>query len=147
MIGILTGILFGMEAWLVWVLELRLGPFFTDNSKRRKQHNNALPFYVTKTVLVGLKWFWSDQIDLDLTLMLWSRPKWNGQDQNELVRSKLWFSTKMNHIWTWPIHFGCDHFIFVMTKSLWSSQNHFGHTKTILDQPKLFWSHTLNLFL
>ena len=28
---------------------------------------NALSFYVTKTVLVGPKWFWSDQIDLDLT--------------------------------------------------------------------------------
>ena len=53
--------------------------------------------YVTKTVLVGPKWFWSDQIDLDLTLMIWSRPKWNGQDQNELIISKLWFSTKMNH--------------------------------------------------
>jgi hypothetical protein len=30
---------------------------------------NALSFYVTKTVLVGPKWFWSDQIDLDLTIM------------------------------------------------------------------------------
>ena len=36
---------------------------------------NALSFYVTKTVLVGPKWFWSDQIDLDFTLMIWSRPK------------------------------------------------------------------------
>ena len=87
------------------------------------------------------KQFWSDQIDLDLTLMIWSRPKWNGQDQNELVRSKLWFSTKMNHIWTWPIHFGPDHFILVVTKSLRSSPNQFGQTKTILDWPKLFWSH------
>ena len=102
---------------------------------------NALSFYVTKTVLVGPKWFWSDQIDLDLTIMIWSRPKWNGHDQNELVRSKLWFSTKMNHIWTWPIHFGRDHFILVVTKSLWSSPNQFGQTKTILDRPKLFWSH------
>ena len=105
------------------------------------QHSIALSFYVTKTVFVGPKWFWSDQIDLDLTLMIWSRPKWNGQDQNELVRSKLWFSTKMNHIWTWPIHFGRDHFILVVTKSLWSSPNQFGQTKTILDWPKLFWSH------
>ena len=31
----------------------------------------ALSFYVTKTVLVGPKWFWSDQIDLDLTIMIW----------------------------------------------------------------------------
>ena len=101
----------------------------------------ALSFYVTKTVLVGPKWFLSDQIDLDLTTMIWSWPKWNGLDQNELVRSKSWFSTKMNHIWTWPIHFGGDHFILVMTKSLWSSPNQFGQTKTILDRPKLFWSH------
>ena len=35
----------------------------------------ALSFYVTKTVLVGPKWFFSDQIDLDLTIMIWSRPK------------------------------------------------------------------------
>jgi hypothetical protein len=35
----------------------------------------ALSFYVTKTVLVGPKWFWSDQIDLDLTMMIWSQPK------------------------------------------------------------------------
>ena len=83
--------------------------------------------------------FWP--IDLDLTIRIWSRPKWNGHKQNELVRSKLWFFTKMNHIWTWPIHFGCDHFILVMTKSLWSSPNQFGQTKTILDRPKLFWSH------
>ena len=55
----------------------------------------ALSFYLTKTVLVGPKWFWSDQIDLDLTIMIW--PKENGHNQNELVRSKLWFSTKMNH--------------------------------------------------
>ena len=32
----------------------------------------ALSFYVTKTVLVGRKWFWSDQIDFDLTIMIWS---------------------------------------------------------------------------
>ena len=35
----------------------------------------ALSFYVTKTVLVGPNWFWSDQIDLYLTIMIWSRPK------------------------------------------------------------------------
>ena len=56
-------------------------------------------------------------------------------------------TTKMN--WSGPnvIHFGRksqfgpDHFILVVTKSLWSSPNQFGQTKTILDQPKLFWSH------
>ena len=58
---------------------------------------NALSFYVTKTVLVGPKWFWSDQIDLDLTIMIWSWPKWIGHDQNELV------ATKMN--WSGP---NCD---------------------------------------
>ena len=31
---------------------------------------NALSFY-----LVGPKWLWSDQIDLALTIMIWSRPK------------------------------------------------------------------------
>ena len=81
---------------------------------------HALSFYVTKTVLVGPKWFWSDQIDLDLTKMKWSRPKWNGHDQNELVRSKSWFFTKMNHIWPWLIHFGRDYFIFDVTISFWS---------------------------
>jgi hypothetical protein len=39
------------------------------------QLNNALSFYVTNKVMVGPKWFWSDQIDLDLTIMIWSRPK------------------------------------------------------------------------
>ena len=33
---------------------------------------NVLSFYVTKTVLVRSKWFWSDQIDLDLPIMIWS---------------------------------------------------------------------------
>ena len=118
-----------------------------DTSHRWAKQNkippeiNALSFYVTKTDLVGQKWLWSDQIDLDLAIMIWWRPKWNGHDQNELVRSKLWFSTKMNHIWTWPIHFGRDHFILFVTKSLWSSPNQFGQIKTILDRPKLFWSH------
>ena len=32
----------------------------------------ALSFYVTKTVLVGPKRFWFDQIDLDMTIMIWS---------------------------------------------------------------------------
>ena len=43
---------------------------------------NALSFYVTKTVLVGPKLFWSDQIDLDLTIMIW-------HDQNEMVTTKM----------------------------------------------------------
>ena len=35
----------------------------------------TLSFYETKKNLVGPKWFWSDQIDLDLTIMIWSQPK------------------------------------------------------------------------
>ena len=52
---------------------------------------NALSFYMTKTVLVGPKWFWSDQIDLDLTIIIWSQVTTIifAHDQNELVRSKL----------------------------------------------------------
>ena len=44
----------------------------------------------------------------------------------------------MIHIWTRPIHFGRDHFITVVTKSLWSCPNQFGQTKTILDRPICF---------
>ena len=65
--------------------------------------------------------------------MIWSWSKWNGHNQNELVRSKLWFSTKMNHIWAWPIHFGCDHFIL-------SRPNHYGHSQINLIRPKPFWT-------
>ena len=39
---------------------------------RQKICSYALSFYVTKTVLVGPKWFWSDQINLDLTIKIWS---------------------------------------------------------------------------
>ena len=127
------------KLYLPYLMYISVG--FENLDWNFRQMINALSFYVTKTVLVGPKWLWSDQIDLDLTIMIWSQPKWNGHDQNELVRSKSWFSTKMNHIWNWPIHFGRDHFILVVTKSLWSSPNQFGQTKTILDRPKLFWSH------
>ena len=49
----------------------------TNRLRHLKLHWNlhtsyALSFYVTKTVLVGPKWFWSDQIDLDLTIMILS---------------------------------------------------------------------------
>ena len=36
------------------------------------RNTNALSFYVTKTILVGPKRFWSDQIDLDMTTGLLS---------------------------------------------------------------------------
>ena len=91
-----------------------------------------LSFGRSKIVLVWPNWFGLDQ-------MIWSWPKWNGHDQNELVRSKLWFSTKMNHnldltnsFWSWPFHYGCDQIIMVKSKSIWSDQNHFGPTKTVL---------------
>ena len=62
----------------------------------------VLTIALSLTVLVSPKWFWSDQIDLDLTMM------------------------------TISFHFGRDHFILVVTKSLWSSPNQFGQTKTVL---------------
>ena len=107
----------------------------------------ALSFYVTKTVLVGPKWVWSDQIDLDLTIMIWSGPKW-------MVRTKMnWSGPNVIHFgrtsqfgpyqfilvvtisfWSWPFHFGRDQIIMVKSKSIWSDHNYFGPTK-------LFWSH------
>ena len=38
----------------------------------------ALSFYVTKTVLVGPKWFWSDQFGLDLNNLVRTKMKWSG---------------------------------------------------------------------
>ena len=90
-------------------------------------------------VLVWPNWFGLDHNDLVLTKMKWSRPKWIGQVQIVI------FYHNGSHLGlsqvTWPIYFGCDHFILVVTKSLWSSPNQFGQAKTILDQPKLLWSH------
>ena len=83
----------------------------------------------SKMVLVWPNWFGLDHNDLVTTKMKWSRPKWNGHDQNELVISKLWFSTKMNHIWTWPFHFGHDQTIMVKSKSILTDQNCFCHIK------------------
>ena len=60
---------------------------------------NALSFY-----LVGPKWFWSDQIDLPLTIMIWSRPKWSGQDQIVIFYKN-------------ESQFGPDQFILVVTIS------------------------------
>ena len=87
------------------------------------------------------KQFWSVQNDLVLTIMKWSQPKW-------IVQVKMCYILVENHnldltnsFWSWPFHFGRDHFILVMTKSLWSSPNQFGQTKTILDRPKLCYLH------
>jgi hypothetical protein len=118
-----------------WCSEFRRVP-----GTRGTRANSSPAFYVTKTVLVDPKWFWSDQIDLDLTIMIWSRPKWIGQVQ-------MWFILAENHnldptnsFSSWLFHFGGDQIIMVKSKSIWSYQNHFGHTKTILDRPKLFWT-------
>ena len=125
----------------VWAVEIRKqtsywskrGVFFPVYQK-----NNALSFYVTKTVLVGPKWFWSDQIDLDLTIMIWSWPKWNEQNQNGQVQ--IWFILVENHnldltsnsFWSWPFYFGRDQIIITKSKSIWSDNNHLGLTKTVL---------------
>ena len=143
-------------AWVFFLLIFRLISANINwkvlKDSPRKNMQNTKHFYggsISESFSISPKMC---QIDLDLTIMIWSWPKWNGHDQNELVRSKLWFSTKMNHIWTWPIHFGCDHFILVVTisfwlwpfhfgrdqiimvksKSIWSDQNHFGSTKTVV---------------
>ena len=58
--------------------------------------------------------------------------KWIGQVQ-------MWFILLENHnldltnsFWLWPFHFGWDQIIMVKSKSIWSDQNHFGPTKTVL---------------
>ena len=84
-------------------------------------HMYALSFYLTKTVFVGPKWFWSDQIDLDLTIMIWSRPKWFGQ-------VKMWFILVENH--------NLD-----LTNSFWWRPNHYGQVQINLVRPKPFWSN------
>ena len=103
----------------------------------------------SKMVLVWPNWFGLDHNDLVTTKMIWSRPKWFGHDQNEMVAIKMnWSCPNVIHFGRKSqfrpdqlIHFGRDHFILVVTKSLWSSPNQFGQTKTILDRPKLFWSY------
>ena len=94
--------------------------------------SNALSFYVTKTVLVGPKWFWSDQQnEMVTTKMNWSGPNvihsgiksQLGPDQFNLVVT--------NSIWSWPFYFGRDQIIMVKSKSIWSDQNHLGPTKTV----------------
>ena len=78
-------------------------------------------------VLVWPNWFGLDHNDLVTT-------KWNGHDQNELFRSKLWFSTKMNHnldltnsFWSRPNHFGQVQINLVRPEPFWTDQNCFGH--------------------
>ena len=120
--------------WITTPIKIKTNKFGRWVTKFWLRSIYALSFYVTKTVLVGPKCFWSDQIDLDLTIMIWSRPKWNGHDQNELVRSKLWFAKVKNHnldltnsFWSWPFHFGRDQINLVRPKPFWTNQNCFGH--------------------
>ena len=93
-----------------------------------------MSFYVTKTVLVGPKWFWSDQIDLDLTIMIWLRPKWNGQVQivilyqNESPFGPNQFNLVVTiSFWLWPNHYGQVQINLVRPKPFWTNQNCFGH--------------------
>ena len=81
-----------------WLSNLELGFSINQFPFDLGFNSHALSFYVTKTVLVSPKWFWSDQIDLDLTIMIWSRPKWNGRDQNELVATKMNWSGLKNFL-------------------------------------------------
>ena len=70
-------------------------------------------FWTVQIVLFGSKWFWSGPINfvqvqirlfwtnfhnLDLSKMIWTRPKQNGPVQND------WYSTEM--IWTVQNNFG-----------------------------------------
>ena len=57
--------------------------------------------------------------------MIWSRPKRIGQVQIVIFyQNESQFGPE--------IHFGRDHFIMVVTKSLWSSPNQFGQTQSVL---------------
>ena len=57
-----------LSKWINWIYPYRVSRILSFEM----EGSTALSFYVTKTVLVGPKWFWSDQIDLDLTIMIWS---------------------------------------------------------------------------
>ena len=89
------------------------------------------------------KQFWSVQNDFGPTKLIWSRPKWNGRDQNEMV------TTKMNWSGPFVIHFcrkspfGPDQFILVMTISFWSWPNHYSQVQINLVRPNQFWTKAL----
>ena len=63
-----------MVLYLSFFLYARHQPLWPElpNFFKNCHVSNALSFYVTKTVLVGTKWCWSNQIDLDLTIMIWT---------------------------------------------------------------------------
>ena len=124
----------------IWRLFYTLWQRGQENRRRKKSFLlSALSFYVTKAVLVGPKWFWSDQINL-----VW--PNWFGLDHDDLVTTKTnWSGPNVIHFGR-KYQFGPDQFILVVSISFCQDQitmvkSKFGQTKTILDQPKLFWSH------
>ena len=66
---------------------------------------------MTKTVLVGPKWFWSDQIK--------GRKSQFGPDQFILVMTISF--------WSRPNHYGQVQINLVGPKPFWTDQNYFGH--------------------
>jgi hypothetical protein len=87
----------------------------------------------SKMVLVWPNWFGLAHNNLVTTKMKWSWPKWIAK-----VQIVIFYQNESQ--------FGPDQFIlvvtisfYIVTKSLLSSPNQFGRTKTILDQPKPFW--------
>ena len=55
--------------------------------------------------------------------------------ENLMPWSSMWpitFVVGPKWFWLWPFHFGHNQIIMVKSKSIWSDQNHFGLTKTVL---------------
>jgi hypothetical protein len=69
----------------------------------------------------------SDQIDLELTIMIWSRPKRIVQ-----VQVVIFYQNESQ--------FGPDQFILVVTISLGLCPNHYGQVQINLVRPKSFWT-------
>ena len=86
----------------------------------------------SKMVLVWPNWFGLDHNDLVTTKMKWSWPKWIGQVQRWFILVENHNLDLTNSFWSWPFYFGRDQIIMVMSKSIWSDQNHFGPTITVL---------------
>ena len=74
----------------------------------------ALSFYVTKTVLVGPKWFLSGP-----NVIHFGRKSQFGPDQFILVVTISF--------WSWPNHYGQVQINLVRPKPFWTDQNCFGH--------------------
>ena len=90
----------------------------------------------SKMVLVWANLLGLDHNDLVTTKMKWSRPKWIGLVQIEIhFGRKSWFGPDQFILvmtisfWSRPNDYG---HIMVKSKSIWSDQNHFGPTKTVL---------------